>query len=933
MPDHPLRRLASDRYTDFTLIGKGGMGVVYLALDSELNRQVAFKMVRPDAGGSTETPAPTRPLEASPPTGSRSQSDSARSFEELRIRFLQEAWVTGAMEHPGVVPVYELGETEEGIPYYTMRYVTGERTLKAAIESTATFEDRLALLEPFLKVCDTLRYAHSRGIVHRDLKPENIGLGSFGEVILLDWGLAKMEGRPDVSGGDWRARIDEYRRATDLKTVAGALGTPGFMSPEAALAHSEDVEVRSDVYSLGAILYVILTGRLPFEFENFLEYVNLVIREDPPRADAIDESVPGELADICARALHREPDERFESVDELAAGVRRWQVEGPIEREVRALLKVAHQESESGKHLTGTLLLLHLDRATTAVNRILHLRPGHLEALDILQRVKGMRERGIRARVRTERLVVLQRVAAALLTVGAIVALVVFGLLSEEQERAAALRQSDRDQLADAEAAVALWRRNTDDTRDALARALASVSYSLLEDKRAGAARVAAAAALTREQNRTTWRALAAAESNWAPTLRWVLYNVYATAIAFDPDDPARVVIGDDEGVVHELTLAGNDRKAVVYEAFDAAVSTLAMFSESGENRIAAGSADGQVALIVRGNARATRLMPEHLPPKNADAAFEDDTLYRGTAVTAILPGPLPSSLIVGYADGRLRLFDDEGNVVHVARHHAAAITSLRGTDDIDVIYSGSEDGSVNFWRSAALLLQDSWSTKPARPVAGFRIQEDGEQITAWAPDGSTWSWQRDSGAQNDALRALHNKTHSAVLAARGRILVAASADGSVSSYDAANGALLHAGQAADAHVTAMRVTNAGSMLAVARSDGAIRFWDLDMNSENEPRMAAVDPENGRVFHVRPDNTVEVLSNVSPKPVVLGNDHTARVTALAPSADGARLLTVALDGRIVVWDVERNESIRTVRGRGDVLTAVAWAEGDGRFLT
>ena len=521
MPDPKLRPIAPDRYEDFELVGKGGMGVVYLALDTELSRRVAFKMVLPDPGADSNTPAPRTPLEATPPKStSESQSGSARSFEELRMRFLQEAWVTGAMEHPGIVPVYELGETDEGIPYYTMRYVKGERTLKVAIEAARSFDERLALLEPFLKICDTIRYAHAQGVVHRDIKPENIALGSFGEVIVLDWGLAKMEGQPDVRVGDWQARIEEYRGATDLKTVAGALGTPGFMAPEAALGRSEEVDAVSDVYSLGAMLHVILTGKLPFEFKSFIEYVNLVVREEPERADSVDEAVPSELADACARAMHTEREQRFESVDALARAIRRWQTEGPIEREIRALITRAHDELESGKNLTGNLLLLHLDRATTAVNRILHLRPEHEDAQHLQTRLKRMRERGIRARVTSERLVVLQRVAAGLLTVGAIVALVVFGMLAEEQDRFDGLRRASSDRLAEAATQTSHSRRQADETRERLARSLAAMSGEQLVEHRAGAARILAAGALDEERMPLSWNALAAAERGGGPPRR-----------------------------------------------------------------------------------------------------------------------------------------------------------------------------------------------------------------------------------------------------------------------------------------------------------------------------------------------------------------------------------------------------------------------------
>ncbi|MHC4409983.1 MAG: serine/threonine-protein kinase [Planctomycetota bacterium] len=250
----PLRAMDKKRYVGFLPLGQGGMGVVYLALDSELNRRVAFKMIR---SGETDPLA----------------DESGPVSDDMVARFMQEAVVTGGLEHPGIVPVYELGITPSGVPYYTMRLVRGERTLDDAIGDARAIEDRLGLLESFLKVCDAVGYAHSRGVIHRDLKPVNIALGQFGEVVVLDWGLAKMQQRPDLAGSRWQARLDELREVTDLQTLTSALGTPGYMAPEAAFGEIEKIDARSDVYSLGAILHRILTGKLPFEFSTFQQYI------------------------------------------------------------------------------------------------------------------------------------------------------------------------------------------------------------------------------------------------------------------------------------------------------------------------------------------------------------------------------------------------------------------------------------------------------------------------------------------------------------------------------------------------------------------------------------------------------------------------------------------------------------------------------------
>ena len=190
---HPgrLRTLPTDRYGEFRPAGEGGMGIVYWAIDTDLNREVAFKIIRPLPADGTA--APRRPTDLATP---ERDTEAGESFEVLKQRFLQEAWITSAMAHPGIVPVYELGETPEGVPYYTMRFIEGETTLATAMAAAREkgIEERLALLEPFLKVCDAIGNAHSRGVIHRELKPENVALGAFGEAVVLDWGLAKTRG-------------------------------------------------------------------------------------------------------------------------------------------------------------------------------------------------------------------------------------------------------------------------------------------------------------------------------------------------------------------------------------------------------------------------------------------------------------------------------------------------------------------------------------------------------------------------------------------------------------------------------------------------------------------------------------------------------------------------------------------------------------------
>jgi len=909
MPEDPapsLRPVAPGRYSEFEVVGKGGMGVVYLALDSELNRRVAFKIVLPGADDTTDSGAPATPLDATPP---QNTEGTGRSFGELKARFLQEAWVTGGMEHPGIVPVYELGETGEGVPYYTMRYVRGERTLKQAVEQAADLEDRLFLLEPFLKVCDTIRFAHARGVVHRDLKPENIAIGEFGEVVVLDWGLAKVEGRPDVTSQRWQERIEAYRDATDLKTVAGALGTPGFMAPEAALGDSAEVDAKSDVYSLGALLFRILTGRLPFEFDNFLEYVNKVLKEDPPRADEIDPSIPRELADACERALSRERGDRFEHVAELARAVRVWQTEGPIEREIRALLDQARDEVDAAQGLEGNLLLLHLDRATASLNRILHLRADHDAAQQLQARVKRMRERGIRARVRSDRLSVLQRVAAGLLGVGAIVALVVFGLLNEERRRAEE-RQAEADERIDAAERVKELALGRADAADAdVAAAYATIAEALLADGRAGPARLLAAQGLDRRDDPALWRVLARADARWTPTLRLAAHGVRARSLQVAGGDEPALLVGDDDGRVHDL--AAGKRESWI--ALGAAVTAVCRLPGG---RVAAGGADGRLAVLAPGENRPSFVVPAELPRPPANVAFDDATLYRGTAVTALAPGLEPGAVVAGYADGRLRLFDRDGAILFVARHHAGAVTALHVRDGM--IGSGAADGSVNLTDFQGLVLTDTWEC--GRPVAGLRVENGA--VRAWSRDGAVWTPESTEGGG-----AAEGETW-ALLEEAG-LLVSAGADGALVFRAVAAGHLAGRGTPGAA-VTAV---DAGALLAVARDDGTVRVWDPSMRGGVAPPGAA-HRASGRTAAARRDGSIVVrLMIAEADPVPLRADEPDRVTAVAFGPRGDRLAAVSLTGRITVWDAATGEEIRRLRGQETPLTAVSWAQGEGRLLT
>ena len=253
---------------------RGGLGRVWLAHDGDLRREVALKEILPEQAANPET----------------------------WRRFLKEAQVTGQLEHPNIVPVYELARRrEDDQPFYVMRFVRGQSLLDALRDfhrdRAGNAPELLALqglLAAFLKVCDAVAYAHSRGVVHRDLKPENIVLGAFGEVIVLDWGLAKLVDQPDDPGELGTRSLDRISLADDARTerTQGQMGTPCYMAPEQVDLKHDLVDDRTDVYALGGILFEILTGHPPAEGTTTAEVFERIKAGRIPLARQLEPGVP-----------------------------------------------------------------------------------------------------------------------------------------------------------------------------------------------------------------------------------------------------------------------------------------------------------------------------------------------------------------------------------------------------------------------------------------------------------------------------------------------------------------------------------------------------------------------------------------------------------------------------------------------------------------
>jgi len=307
-PDLPSRPpVGSKRYTNLREMARGGNALLRSGFDSVIGRTVAIKTLLPEQAGNREE----------------------------RRRLLREARVTAQLQHPGTVPVYEIGDDDFWGLYFTMKRISGENFFEALKriarkdEATVAAFPLIRRIEIVSQICQSLAYAHARGVIHRDVKPENIWVGNFGEVVLLDWGVAKVWGHPDDN-----QPVRQSSLATDktkesegqlLTLTAGGQrpGTPLYMSPE-QVDGKRGIDERTDMFSVGVVLYESLALREPFRGQDIDEtFDNIKHAQVPPPSErAPDAGITPEMDAIVMKAMQKKPSDRFQMMRDLIAALK-----------------------------------------------------------------------------------------------------------------------------------------------------------------------------------------------------------------------------------------------------------------------------------------------------------------------------------------------------------------------------------------------------------------------------------------------------------------------------------------------------------------------------------------------------------------------------------------------------------------------------------
>jgi len=865
------RLLPVDRsmYAMMEEFARGGLGRIFRALDRRTGRIVAIKEVR-------------------------------RAERDVLLRFAREALVTANLQHPSIVPVYEVGRWSEAEPFYAMKLVQG-RTLADLVAEAASGGERLALLPHVIDVADALAYAHGERVIHRDLKPENVLVGSYGETVVIDWGLAR-----NLATGEEAAALPSAQRLDggEGETVAGTvMGTPAYMPPEQA--RGEAVDERADVYAIGAMLYHVLAGLRPYaEASGAAEVLRRVIEGPPKALSELAPEIPAELVAIVNRAMAPLPSDRYPTAQGLAEDLRRFQA-GQLVR--------AH-------HYTPWQLVSRWVRRHRALVVTALAGASALAAFGAYSFRRIAAERDEAARQRSV------AVSARALS---------------ERRLGDGLEELARQSLLAGDPARALpllagsWAGRPEGPptlRFLSARALDA--YSGLIDVAPAQRGGVLWAALTPDGALLLSAGFGSSLQAWDMAARRPRWSREGPLIGrLSPD--GRLVLGVNGDGAASIYATSDGTPLAALPGSTGEPSQAADWSPDGA-RFAVGDRGGTLRVWIASPPWISAIRPGAHASKIRDVRFSPD-------------GALLAST---GDDGRVLVWDARTMAAPTALSgHQGHVNSLAWAGS-DTLVSGGDDGAVIAW--------DLGSAQPRRTFAGgaavYRVTVDpsGSLLAAAVVDPAVPVWNLRTGERVASLPGHHGSANDAEFigarllttdeagvlrswdAARGELDGALPADGVIFGVRAQDGRLVLAGESASIRVASLapsrslrrmighraRVRSAlfdasGAVLYTASNDGTARAWDV---ATGAPRFTVGAAEPQPEPPIAPDSTV-------PAP----NPHGVRSVALSP--DGRTLATSSEDGAVALWDASTGASQGSLDGHQGRVREVTFGRDGASALT
>jgi WD40 repeat protein/serine/threonine protein kinase len=867
------------RYKLLRILGEGGMGVVYLAeQEYPIRRQVAVKVIKP---------------------GMDSKS--------IVSRFESERQALALLDHPNISHVYDAGTTEVGRPYFVMEYVKGLPVTEYCDQHKLSIEDRLGL---FIQICQAVQHAHQKGIIHRDIKPSNILVSAEDDKTIpkiIDFGVAKATGK----------LLTERTLQTEDTQL---LGTPEYMSPEQADMANEDIDIRSDIYSLGVLLYVLLTGVLPFDSQTIreggIEKIRSTIRETDPKTPSSRLTKLGDEAKIIAenrrteiqilvrhlrkelqwiplKAMRKERSERYRSAAELADDVENYLSGNPLiavpPRTVYRLKKFVRRNSAL---VTGIAAVLIVLLAGIVVSMIFAIGQSRARA-----EAEQAREKEAVARARAEQA---EKVA------------------QEQRDEADKQRRLSEQQAEE-------YRRSLYVNRINLADKYCLEGNMILVHK--------LLMACPGDLRGWEWYYLWRISDQARMTLRGHKGPVFS--IAFSPDGE-RIVSGSWDNTL-KVWDAHNGSELMTLRGHKDRVFAVAFNPDGG--RIVSCSEDTTLKVW------------------DADSGSELMTLrgHEGL-VCSVVFSPNGRWIVSGSEDTTIKVWDtDNGSELMILHGHKQGVNAVAFSPDGKLIVSGGGswfnpvDNTLKVWdaNNGKELMTLEGHEEEVHAVA---FSPDGSRIVSSSSDNTINVWDANNASELMTLRGHKDRVFGVAFGPEGKRIVSGSMDNTLKLWDADSGSELMTLRGHEGYVRSVAFSPDENHIVSGSGDNTLKLWDIDSDSEvmtlrghdGVVTSVAFSPDDSRIVSGSIDNTLKVWDADNGSELMTLRGHDGIVSSVAFNQDGRLIVSgsggwdntiIGGDKTLKVWDSNDGDELMTLRGHEGGINSVAFSPDSGRIVS